>query len=82
MGRMTPRAAKLEWEKLTRIQLCFLQMQADLCKHIRRFLHTRIWVGTRIRCFVSGQQGSEHTQAQHALPSISLQYKGPGHPGE
>lgn len=79
---MTSRAARLEWEKLAGTQLCFLQMQTDLCKHVRRFLRMHIWVGTRIHCFVSGQQGSEPTGTQRTLPSISLQYKGPGHPGE
>lgn len=82
MGRMTSRAARPEWEKLAGTQLCFLQMQTDLCKHVRRFLRTHIWVGTRIHGFVSGQQGSEPTGAQRTRPSISLQYKGPGHPGE
>lgn len=41
-GRMTPRAAGPEWEKSEGAQLCFLQIQTDLCKHVRRFLRTRI----------------------------------------
>lgn len=59
MGRMISRTARPEWEKIAGTQLCFLQMQTDLCKHVCRFLRTHIWVGTCIHCFVSGQQGSE-----------------------